>query len=174
MPAPNLANVPDVFWPALGGGIGGGIAILIVEIFRWYVNRPLIRCKASLGFIHSGIEDNTRYLFLEATNPHSQPVTISTFGLLYKKKELGKLHVTPQVGYSFPYQLDNGKSIIQWSDMQLLLKTLREGMRVPQDLKWVYFQASSGKLYRNKIPKWVIKELEREFYKLNESESSNT
>jgi hypothetical protein len=172
MPVPNLANVPDVFWPALGGGIGGGIAIIIVEVFRWYVSRPLIQCKVSMGFkIHPLLKDDTRYIFLEAVNPHSKPVTLSSFGLLFKKKEWGKLHVNPQSGYDFPYQLDSGKSLTQWSAMQQLLKTLNGEGRVPQDLKWVYFQASSGKLYRNKIPKWIIKELEKEFSKMNVTES---
>jgi hypothetical protein len=44
-----------------------------------------------------------------------------------------------------------------------LLGTLYKAKRIPNDLKWVWFRASSGKLYRSKIEKWVIKELEREF-----------
>jgi hypothetical protein len=173
MPAPNLANVPDVFWPALGGGIGGGIAILIVEIFRWYVNKPTVRCKLFPGFrLDNQSKTIQKYLSFEAINPHLTPVTLSSFGLLFKRKEWGKCDVDPKV--PFPYQLDGGKSLSQKVVPESLFEALRKNGRTPKDLRWVYFRASSGKLYRNKIPKWVIKELEKEFYKLNESESSNT
>lgn len=173
MPVPHLTNVPDVFWPALGGGIGGGIAIIIIEVFRWYVNRPLVQCKLFPGFIlDNNSKTSTRFLFFEAVNPHHTPVTLSNFGLLYKKKEWGKIVVNPDV--PFPYELGGGKSLSQRAIPQQLLKVMKKSGRVPQDLKWVFFQASSGKLYRDKIPNWVIKKLEGEFSKLSKNESQIT
>jgi len=154
----------DVFWAAFGGSIGGGLVALIIEGLHWFLDRPLVNVKLWPGFIAG---DKTRYIFYEAANPHSKPVTLSSFGLLPKVKEWGKIWVTPQVGYHFPYQLDGGKSLSQWSDIQDLLKTLKREGKTPRDLKWVYFQASSGKLYRSKIKKWVIEELETEFQKMN-------
>jgi len=158
----------NVFWAAFGGAAAAGlvtlIALLTVEWFRRFLDRPLVNVKLWPGFIAG---DKIRYLFYEAVNPHSKPVTLSSFGLLFKLKEWGKIGVIPQVGYQFPYQLDGGKSLSQWSDMQDLLATLKKQERTPRDLKWVYFQASSGKLYRSKIKKWVIEELEKELQKMN-------
>jgi len=160
--------MPDVFWAAFAGAAAAGlitlIAVLTAEWFRWFLDRPLVNVKLWPGFITG---DKTRYIFYEAANPHSKPVTLSSFGLLFKLKEWGKIQTMPQIGYHFPYQLDGGKSLSQWSDMQDLFQTLKKQERTPRDLKWVYFQASSGKLYRSKIENWVIEELEKEFQKMN-------
>jgi hypothetical protein len=166
--------MPNVFWAAFGGAAAAGlitlIALLTAEWFRWFLDRPLVKVEMTLGFLINpdGSRDKSRQVFLEASNPHSKPVTLSTFGLFFKRKEWGKIQVMPQMGYQFPYQLDGGKSLSQWSDMQDLLKTLKKDGRTPRDLKWAWFRASSDKLYRGKIKKWVIKELEKEFQKMNE------
>jgi hypothetical protein len=158
--------VDNVFWAALGAAIGGGFVALVVEWIRWFIDRPLIRCSVHLGFIHNQlIQDDTRYIFYEAANPHLKPVTLSAFGLLFKRKKWGKFQVMPQHPYAFPYELAGGKSFNQWSAVSELIKTLKNEGRVPSDLKWVYFHSSSGKTYRGKIEKWLIKELEKEYNK---------
>lgn len=162
----------NVFWAAFGGGAAAGLltlaAIGFVEWLRWFIDRPLVKVNLSLGFIHaSGIVNEERQIIYEAINPHSKPVTLSTFGLTFRQKKWGKLFITPQFGYQFPYQLDGGKSISQWSEVKSLLKTLERENRTPKDLKWAYFNASSGKVYRHEIKKWVIKELEKEKIKLD-------
>jgi len=167
--------MPDVFWAAFAGAAAAGlitlIAILTAEWFRWFLDRPLVKVEMTLGFLITpdGSRDESRQVFLEASNPHSKPVTLSAFGLIFKRKEWGKIQVMPQMGYPFPYQLDGGKSLSQWSSVQQLLETLKKDERTPRDFKWVYFAASSGKLYRSKIKKWVIEALEKEFQKMDES-----
>jgi len=162
----------DVFWAAFGGAAAAGvvtlIAVSVAEWYRWFLDRPLVNVEMSLGFlITPGPADKTRQVFLEARNPHTKPVTLSTFGLSFKQDKWGTLYVTPQAGYQFPYQLDGGKSVQQWTTVQSLLETLRKDGRAPSDLKWVWFRASSGKLYRSKIRKWVIEGLEKESRKTN-------
>jgi len=156
----------SVFWAAFGGGAAAGTFTLFAlgfsEWLRWFLDRPLVKAKLSLGFLTG---DTTRQVFYEAANLHSKPVTLSTFGLAFRRKQWGKLFTTPQYGYQFPYQLDGGKSISQWASVQNLLETLQGDNRTPRDLKWVYFNASSGKTYRSKIEKWVIQELEKEYKK---------
>lgn len=160
--------MPDIFWAAFGGSLGGGAIAILIEVFRRFADRPLLKCSISTGFRFDTLaKTSTPYIYLEAVNPHSKPVTISTFGLLFKKKEWGEVHVNPQVGCNFPYQLDSGKSLSQVLIPESLLKTLKKDGRVPSDLKWVYFKASSGKVYRDKIPKWIINKLEEEFSKIN-------
>ncbi len=162
----------NVFWAAFGGGAAAGIitlfAVIIAEWFRWFLDRPLIRVKTSLGFITGNV---TRQVIYEAINPHSKPVTLSAFGFLYRREQWGKLFTAPQLGYQFPYQLDGGKSISQWTSVQSLLETLKRGGRTPRDLKWVYFNASSGTVYRGKVEKWFIAELEEELAKLSTADS---
>lgn len=162
----------NVFWAAFGGAAAAGlvtlIALLAAEWFRWFLDRPLVKVEMTLGYFikTSGSRDESHQVFLEASNPHSKPVTLSTFGLLYKRKEWGKIQVNPQMGYQFPYQLDGGKSLSQWSSVKQLLEVLKKDKRTPRDLKWAWFKASSGHLYRGKIKEWVIEELEQEFQKM--------
>ncbi len=165
--------MPNVFWAAFAGAAAAGlitlIAVLTAEWFRWFLDRPLVKVEMTLGFriTPDGSGYNRRQVFLAASNPHTKPVTLSAFGLSFKRYKWGTLHVNPQIGYEFPYQLDGGKSLRQWSLMEDLLKTLKKDGRTPRDLKWAWFRASSGKLYRGKIKKWVIEELEKEFQKMN-------
>jgi len=165
--------MPDVFWAAFAGAAAAGlitlIAVLTAEWFRWFLDRPLVKVEMTLGFIINpkGSKDRSRQVLLEASNPHSKAVTLASFGLIFKRKEWGKVQVMPQMGYQFPYQLDGGKSLLQWTLMQELLKTLKKQERTPRDLKWAFFRASSGKLYRGKIKKWVIEELEEELNHAN-------
>lgn len=158
----------NIFWAAFGGAAAAGlitlVALLTAEWFKWFLDRPLVKVKISLGLLITPDDSQSRIrqVFLEASNPHSRPVTLSTFGLLYKCKKWGKLQVTPQMSHQFPYQLDGGKSLPQWTSVKQLLAILKKEKRTPKDLKWAYFQASSGKLYRGRIEKWVIEELEKE------------
>jgi hypothetical protein len=164
--------MPEIFWAAFGGGLGGGLAVAFVEVYRWYVDRPLVKCKVNWGIRKSaGTGDqHPKYIFFEAINPHTKTVTLSAFGLLYKEKDWGKIDVNPEAGYNFPYDLEGGKSLSQGLAMEYLLEVLRQSDRAPKDLKWGYFEAESGKTYRGKIPKWVIEKLEKEFDKPTEAD----
>jgi hypothetical protein len=159
-----------VFWAAFGGAAAAGIvtlfAMLAAEWYRWYLDRPLVRVSASLGFyVGADPPDHTLYLFLEAKNPHTKPVTLSAFGLSFKRKEWGSEWVPPRRCYPFPYKLDGGESLTQWTPVQGLLASLEKQGRAPSDLKWVWFKSSSGKLFRNKIEGKVIQSLEEKLSK---------
>ena len=159
----------NIFLAAFGGAAAAGIitliAVLTAEWFRWFLDRPLIKVSMTTGFTITGNSVSEKRLFLEARNPHSKQVVLNTFGLSFKHKKWGTLQINPQIGYQFPYRLDGQDSIRQWMMVEELLGTLYKAKRKPNDLKWVWFKASSGKLYRSKIKKWVIKELSGSFKK---------
>ena len=117
-----------------------------------------------MGFILDPlVEDNQRYVFYEAANPHSMPVSVSSFGLQYKKSEWGVLFIKPQQGYQFPFAVGPGKSLRQSTTLHALYKELRESCRRPQDLKDVWFRSETDKTFTGRISKAWRKELEREF-----------
>jgi hypothetical protein len=157
-----------VFWAAFGGAAAAGIFTLIAVIggewFRWFLDRPLVRVKLSIGYMVSGgqVEKAPSILF-EAINPHTKSVMLSTFGLSYRHPELGTLYVNPQIGYQFPYKLEGGTSLTQWTTMTDLLDILKEQGREPSELKWVWFKSSSGKPFRSKIHRKTIRSLEKAF-----------
>ena len=162
----------DVFWAAFGGGAAAGIVTLLVvvtaEWLRWYVDRPLLRVSARLGQIATpgmagGVEMSGKLLFLEATNPHTRQVTVSSFGLSFKRKDLGLLWISPQHQYPLPYQIDGGKSLSQWTPVSGLLKGRREKGQRPDDLRWVWFRTQTGKEYRERIDPQVIRVLQQDF-----------
>jgi hypothetical protein len=156
----------DVFWAAFGGGAAAGIvtliAVLFAEWYRWFLDRPLVKVSLSTGFF---VGQKDIKLFLEASNPHTKSVTLSSFGFMFRNKKWGTIVVNPQFGYIFPYELSSGKSLQQWSDIPGLLNTLKNDGKTPKDLKWVYFRSSAGKTYRGKIKGWVKRKLSQEFGK---------
>lgn len=181
-----MSESSTVFWAAFGGAAAAGlltlIAVLAAEWFRWFLDRPLVKVSLQLGnlvgvpsdnaisgaprFVYSHFrEDVPDHIFLDARNPHTKPVVLSNFGLRYKRKEWGKLQVNPQRGYQFPYKLDGGSWISQWSPLEQLFTALRKAERAPSDLKWVWFESSSGKLFCGKIEQKTIQALEEEFCK---------
>ena len=83
---------------------------------------------------------------------------VSGFGLSYKSKKWGQLVVMP-VEYPFPYQIDGGRVLTQWTPRSTLLETLRKAEREPSDLKWVWFRSSAGKEFRATVTPAVIQEL---------------
>lgn len=145
----------------MAAGIVTLIAVLAAEWYRWFLDRPVVNVRAHLGFVLTpGSVDETRQVFLEALNPHSKPVTLSSCGFAFRYAEWGNLWVSPVPGYSFPYQVDGGKALTQWIPVQTLLKTVLSEGRTPSDIKWVWFQASSGKQYRSKVAHSVLRALE--------------
>jgi hypothetical protein len=158
-------NGISVFWAAFGGGAAAGIVMLLVELLRWYMDRPLL--KVSMTFMltlgHHAIKDNTRFIVLVAKNPHSKPVTVETFGFDYKSKPSWKLQVTPDGSYQFPYEVKGGQSLSQRTTEQNLFATLRKEGQEPSDLKGVWFESSSGKVFHGKIPPVSMRVLKEAF-----------
>lgn len=161
-----MGSEANIFWAAFGGAAAAGvltlIAVLAAEWFRWFLDRPLIKAQISFGFIHHQvIKDNTWYVFLEARNPHSKLVVLSTFGFYYRREEWGSLQVMPQAGFDFPYALEGGRALTQYTPIFDLANKLKETGRKPSDLKWIYFSSSAGKVFKNKISHKKIEVLQK-------------
>ena len=156
-----------VFLAAFGGAAAAGVftllAVLAAEWFRWFIDRPMLKVVASLGimrgdgfkYVGSGVAPEK--LFLEALNPHTKPVTVSSFGLLYKSKKTSTL--LPQSPGVFPFQIEGGKSFTQWTSVSQLLENLRERGQRPSDIKGLWFLSSRGKPFKKKIPPDIIQKL---------------
>jgi hypothetical protein len=160
----------DVFWAAFGGGAAAGIftllAVLSTEWFRDFLNRPRIGTKLMFAQIISHAHanrDSTQYLSFEAANAKDKPVTLSSYGLMFKRRKSDLLHVIPSPVTTFPIRLESRDSISDHIPQENLFKTLREMHKRPKELKWVYFKDATGYYYRNKIAKITIKELERRY-----------
>ncbi len=160
-----------IFWSAFGGGAAAGIitllAVILAEWFRWFLDRPLVRVTMMFARVNKmtyGFDPSKTYISLDARNPHSKSVTLSSFGFYYKKpKKWGKIYVFPDGQLAFPYELKGGKSISQLSYEGNLFDGLFRDGRKPSDLGRVYFQAASGKVFFGKIPKVSMKVLEEHY-----------
>lgn len=166
----------EIFWAAFGGALAAGlvtmVALLAAEWFRWYIDRPLIKVSASLGRAYGGqFESGERHLYLEARNPHSRPVTVSSFGLLYRESRRGwrlrgrpgRLWFRPNDVSRFPNTIDGGQSLTQWHTVDGHLDRLREIGLEPRNMRKVWFLSSAGKYYQEPIDKEVIKSLQTQF-----------
>lgn len=159
----------SVFWAAFGGGAAAGIftliAVIVAQWVRWFIDRPLVKVSMTFAqvFGHPLFDEKTQYICLEAKNPHIKTVTLSTFGFYYKSQAHGKLQVMPDGTCQFPFELEGGKAISQRTSQENLFKALREGSRKPSDLKCVYFESSSGKIFLGKIPRVSMRVLNERF-----------
>lgn len=157
----------SVFWAAFGGGAAGGIILVIAMGIRWFLDRPLVKVGMTFAWIfdHPLFTENTQYISLEAKNPHSKPVTLSTFGFYFKSRARGKLQVLSDGTCQFPFELEGGKAISQRTPKESLLKALRKAGRRPSDIGGVYWESSSGKVFRGKIPRVSMRVLKESFSK---------
>jgi hypothetical protein len=153
----------DIFWAAFGGGAAAGIFTLLAVAFAgWlqcYINRPLVRCELNTGFhIDVPVKERVEYVYFTARNSHSKSVKLEEFGLIYKDKQRAAM-----LSERLPYQLAEGDIFSQSMQMQELFNFLRKENREPRDARWIYFRASSGKWFRNKVNKGIIRQLQKKF-----------
>ena len=155
----------DYFW----GGFGIVIASCIITIvalafseFLWnFLDRYLVRVKLRMVRV---VGDSSRQILYEAVNSHAKPVTLSSFGLSFKGKEWTKLNLIPRHSNTFPITLGIGDIFNYYSPIEELIVILGKVQRLPADLHSLWFESSSGKIFRRKIDKWLIKELEQVVY----------
>lgn len=157
----------NIFWAAFGGGAAAGIftlvAVVVAEWFRWFWDRPLLKISMGFGYyIYSDRIDETQHIVLEGKNPHTKSVTVETLGFYYKSKEWGKVQLIHEGG-ELPREVEGGKSFSYRAPIQGLLEGLEKHRRKPSDLKWVYMESSSGKVFRGKITSKNMRGLEKAF-----------
>ena len=157
----------SVFWAAFGGGAASGIFALVIIWIRWFLDRPLVKVGMTFAWVfdHPLFNENTRYISLEARNPHSKPVTLSTFGFYFKSRAHGRLQVLSDGTCQFPFELEGGKAVSQRTSEENLFKALREAGRKPSDIGGAYFESSSGKIFRGRIPRVSMRVLKESFSK---------
>jgi hypothetical protein len=167
--------MPDVFWAAFAGAAAAGlitlVAVLIAEWFRWFLDRPLVLVKVvwvyPLDTLSGDIEEE---IGVEAINPHSKPVTLSSYGFAIKGGETSKVVVTEPSPYRLPYELGGGKSLTERIAVEDMVDALKRSGRNPADLECAWFRASSGKVFSSsKLSKAFIQALEKKFQRMNES-----
>ena len=148
----------DVFWAAFGGGAAAGIfsviAVVLGEYLRWRSVQPKLVVSVTLGRLAGArdidgqlypvqVDDSCETTLFGAQNPRLSSATVMSFGLRARHGEKPVIQVTPQ--FKFPYEIEGGKSLTQWFDTKVLLKSLAETGNKPSDIKYAWFSYSRRK-----------------------------
>lgn len=160
----------EVFWAAFGGGAAAGIftllAVIIGQWFQWFLDRPLLKINTRVAYIYdkSGLlaNPNQKQLMLQASNPYTKLVTVTSFGISFKRKING-IAIIPQPPYTFPYEIKGGSSLDQWISVTRVTLYLKEQNGTPSDLKEIWFQSVTGRVFRGPISAQTRKGLNKEF-----------
>ena len=153
--------MPNVFWAAFGGGVAGGavaaLAAVIVEWVRYLLIRPRLKISGASGYrVTPGLpeesatriglpSDKELQLFLSASNDRQHPITVTGFGLRLKGRKAPGLFVTPNTGWTMPYEILPGRNLVQTTSIPWLVDELRKMRRKPNDLKCVWFSTVIGR-----------------------------
>lgn len=162
-------NGLNIFWAAFGGGAAAGIftliALSVAEWLRWFIDRPLLKVSMTFAYAYNVpmFKENIPYICLTARNPHSKSVVVSSFGFDYKSKPKQKIQIMSDGTCQFPYEVKGGQSISQMSRQENLFDALLKEGKKTSDLKRVWFQSESGKVFRGKIPGVSMHALEEAF-----------
>jgi len=158
------------FWAGFGAIVASCIITflsLMFSEFLWnFLDRYLVRVKMRFVRIigDSNKGDSNKQVLYEAVNAHAKPITLSSFGLSFKGNKWTKLDLTPTQGNKFPITLGIGNIFNHYSPIEELIITLGKLQKLPADLHSIWFESSSGKIFRRKIDKWLIRELEEAIY----------
>jgi hypothetical protein len=150
-----------VFLAAFGGGAAAGLVILGIELIRRYWERPLVKVTVGVG-LSMGEEDEARdaQLVLEAANVHGQPVTLVSCGLILST---GHRVVLPRSQMQdFPIELGLQRPVVKSVSVEQLLGRLDVWGCVPDDVRFAYFSASTGRVFKTKLGRDIIAALSRE------------
>ncbi len=109
----------------------------------------------SKGFKHDETSDDTR-LVITARNTGRRPVLLRQGGLRFMDD--------PQYAFrgdgwdkQYPIKLNEGQSGDTWTTLRSIRDRLRREDRKPPI--WAYFQTESGKTYKRKVPREIVKVL---------------
>jgi hypothetical protein len=150
-----------VFLAAFGGGAAAGLVILGIELIRRYWERPLVKVTVGVG-LSMGEEDEARdaQLVLEAANVHGQPVTLVSCGLILST---GHRVVLPRSQMrDFPIELGLQRPVVKSVSVEQLLGRLDVWNCVPDDVRFAYFSASTGRVFKTRLGRDIIAALGRE------------
>jgi len=150
-----------VFLAAFGGGAAAGLVILGIELIRRYWERPLVKVTVGVG-LSMGEEDEAQdaQLVLEAANVHGQPVTLVSCGLILST---GHRVVLPRSQMrDFPIELGLQRPVVKSVSVEQLLGRLDVWNCVPEDVRFAYFSASTGRVFKTRLGRDIIAALGRE------------
>ena len=150
-----------VFLAAFGGGAAAGLVILGIELIRRYWERPLVKVTVGVG-LSMGEEEEAQdaQLVLEAANVHGQPVTLVSCGLILST---GHRVVLPRSQMrDFPIELGLQRPVVKSVSVEQLLGRLDVWNCVPDDVRFAYFSASTGRVFKTRLGRDIIAALGRE------------
>jgi hypothetical protein len=124
----------------------------------------LVKVKASWVIYFQGTQTEDK-ISIQAINPHSRPVILTSFGLGSKQKNSWTLQTFQPWPVKLPHKLESGESIAELFSYKDVLSGLAEQNKEPSDLGFAWFSTADGKTYRTK--------LHRNFIKILESRSSS-
>ena len=84
-------------------------------------------------------------------------MTVAQFGIRLRCAKSSDMQVIPNL--PFPYEIDSGKSLIEWTDAKEMLKRIADAGKKPSDIKCVWFQSATRREYTGKLDKKVIERL---------------
>ena len=164
----------DIFWSAFGGGAGAVslsvIATALGGYLSWRSRQPSLKVSASLGRLVQGTDGqvytapssnrlgNDDQVVFEARNSRTSSVTVVQFGFRLRRVKCSDFQVIPHL--VFPYEIESGKSLTEWTETGHLLERIADGGKTPSDIKCVWFKSAVGDEYRGKLDKKTIKRLE--------------
>ena len=151
----------SMYWAPFLGAIGAGLMVVAVPVafffLRWWAGRPLLKPRARLDYLHDlHGSDGVLTLFLEARNPRSKHVTVTSFGLELDSETNSLIPLASRAGYVYPHEVAKSQSIIEWCEVPNLVDILDELGRTPSDLRRVWFKALSGERYWARLDRHVI------------------
>lgn len=128
---------------------GATVATLsaIIAFLNYLRDKARVKVKISQGFIAYGdhLGDKVQ-IFIEAINVGRRPVTLSGAGLALKNgKQL--VVMRPEI-ISFPYELQEGKSVQVWVDKNYIFQEVTKGKT---KITHAWYRDATGKIHKTKF-----------------------
>lgn len=128
---------------------GATVATLsvIIAFLNYLRDKVRVKVKISQGFLaytdHLGDKDQ---IFIEAINVGRRPVTLSGAGLTLKNGK--QLVLMRHENISFPYELQEGKSVRFWVDKNYIFQ---EATKAKIKISHAWYRDATGKIHKTKF-----------------------